>query len=181
MHRCPGLSFLFVVHPSGDPRPEPPPPDTLRTLLQHRSFRFSVGTRVCAFAGLSIQTSAIMWQVYDITGLALPLAFIGLARFLPNLALSFFAGAFADTHDRRTIAAVTQVVPISVSLLFWALTSTGAITTGIIYPAVALLGAAAAFDGPARQSLLPQVVPRTNVSCDAVVASATPRSTRRHR
>src|SRR5438093_4051655 len=117
MDRCPELSFPFVLPASGDPR-EPPPPDTLATLLQNPSFRFYVGTRVCAFAGLSIQTSAIMWQVYDITGLALPLAFIGLARFLPNLALSFFAGAFADTHDRRAIAAVTQVVPISVSILF---------------------------------------------------------------
>jgi MFS family permease len=122
-------------------------------------------------AGLSVQTAALMWQVYDITGSALPLAFIGLARFLPSLAISFFAGAVADTSDRKMILALSQIPPIVVSVLLWALTASGAIAVGIVYPAVALVGAAAAFEGPARQSILPQVVPRT--SFQRAVALAT--------
>ena len=150
-----------MVQPPGDARHDPPQPrDTLRSLLQNRSFRFYLGTRVCAFGGLSVQTAALMWQAYDISGSALPLAFIGLARFLPSLAISFVAGAVADTRDRRSIIALAQFVPIATSLLLWALTSVGAITVTLLYPAAALLGAAAAFEGPARQSLLPQVVPR---------------------
>lgn len=112
--------------------------------------------------GLAVQTAALMWQVYDLTGSPVPLAFLGVARFLPSLAISFFAGAVADTRDRRIILGLSQLVPIGVSTLLWALTSSGTITIGIIYATVALLGTAAAFENPARQSLLPQVVPRSS-------------------
>ena len=122
-------------------------------------------------AGFAIQTAALMWQVYDITGSALPLAFVGLARFLPSFAISFIGGALADTRDRKSIIALAQIAPIGVSTLLWALTATGAITVGMIYPAVAVLGAAAAFEGPARGALLPQVVPRASFQRAVAVAT----------
>jgi MFS family permease len=122
-------------------------------------------------AGYAIQTAALMWQVYDITGSALPLAFVGLARFLPSFAVSFIGGALADTRDRKSIIALAQIAPICVSTLLWALTATGSITVGMIYPAVALLGAAAAFEGPARGALLPQVVPRASFQRAVAVAT----------
>src|SRR5439155_7865779 len=117
-----------------------------------------------------IQTAALMWQVYDITGSPLPLAFLGIANFLPNFAMSFLGGALADTRDRRFVIAVAQVAPFSTSLLLAVLTATGTISLPLIYLAEAFTGLASAFDGPARGSLLPQVVPRTNFQ-RAVTAS----------
>jgi MFS family permease len=96
---------------------------------------------------------------------------VGLARFLPSFAVSFIGGALADTRDRKSIIALAQIAPIGVSTLLWALTATGAITIAMIYPAVALLGAAAAFEGPARGALLPQVVPRASFQRAVAVAT----------
>ncbi|HEY3118909.1 MAG TPA: MFS transporter, partial [Chloroflexota bacterium] len=86
----------------------------------------------------------------------------GVAHFVPNLAMSFLGGALADTRDRRLVIAVAQIAPFSASLLLAALTATGTISLTAIYLAVGFTGLASAFDGPARGSLLPQVVARTS-------------------
>ena len=78
------------------------PRDSLRNLVRNPTFRCYVGSRVCAMAGLSVQTAALMWQVYDLTGSALPLAFIGLSRFVPNLAISFFAMTVEYSANHRS-------------------------------------------------------------------------------
>src|SRR5204863_4206045 len=75
------------------------------------------------------------------------------------------------TQDRRLIIGVSQIVPIAASAVLWALTGTGAITVQIVYPLVALMGAAAAFEGPARASLLPLVVPRSSFQRAVAVAT----------
>lgn len=154
-----------------DTRPAPPRTlDAVADLFKDRAFGCYVGARVTAMAGLTIQTAALMWQVYELTGSALPLAFLGLARFLPNLAVSFLGGAVADTRDRRVVLGLSQIAPLLTSALLWALTATGTITLTAIYASMAFSGMAAAFEGPARQSLLPQVVTRASFQRAVTVA-----------
>lgn len=58
-------------------------------------------------AGTAVESAAMSWQVYALTGSALPLAFLGLFRFLPSLLISFVGGAVADTRDRRWVLAIS--------------------------------------------------------------------------
>jgi MFS family permease len=109
--------------------------------------------------GMSIQAAAIMWQVYELTESPLALAFVGIARFVPSLALSFLAGAITDIRDRGTVLRVSLLVPLATSALLAALTFAGDIGLTAIYASVVFLGVAGAFEGPSRQSLLPLVVP----------------------
>jgi MFS family permease len=145
--------------------------DSLLGLLTNRNFGFYVGVRVTQMLGLSIQSAAILWQVYDLTGSPLPLAFVGIARFVPTLALSFIAGAITDIHDRRVVLALSQLAPLATSLLLAALTSLGTINLTVIYGCVVALGIAGAFEGPARQAILPLVIPRHSFQRGVAVAT----------
>src|SRR5581483_9604283 len=125
---------------SGGPAQATSSRDSLVGLFRNRNYGFYVGVRVSTMLGQSIQSAAIMWQVYELTSSALALAFVGVVRFVPTLALSFLAGAVTDTRDRRAILAVAQIAPLGTSLLLWALTATDRITLAPIYASVALLG-----------------------------------------
>ncbi|MEA2639801.1 MAG: hypothetical protein QOF51_1195 [Chloroflexota bacterium] len=145
--------------------------DTLLGLFKNRAYGFYVGNRVTGMVGQSVQTAAVMWQVYDITGAALPLAFLGLARFVPSIAISFLAGAVADTRDRRMVLGLAQLAPLATSALLWVLTTTSTVNLTLVYLSMGLLGIAGAFEGPARASLLPQVVPRASFQRAVAVAT----------
>ena len=53
------------------------------------------------------------WQVYELTGSALSLGLLGLARFFPALSMMMVGGVVADTFNRRRIVQVTGLVPFS--------------------------------------------------------------------
>lgn len=87
--------------------------DTLAELVANRPFGFYIANRVAVGLGMTIQTAVMAWQVYELTGSALPLALLGLARFIPHLIVSFIGGAVADTMDRRLIIGVSTLVPMA--------------------------------------------------------------------
>lgn len=145
--------------------------DSLRSLFANRNFTLYVGVRVAQMVGMSVQSAAILWQVYDLTGSPLPLAFVGVARFVPTLVLSLLAGAVTDVWDRRTVLALAQLAPVGTSVALWALTGTGTVSVNVIYLCVALLGIAGAFEGPARQAILPLIVPRESFQRAVAVAT----------
>lgn len=129
------------------------------SVLRERNFLFFASSRLLSGAGMTLQQAAIAWQVYEISGSPLQLGLIGLARFLPSLGMSLIGGAVADTRDRRTIVMVAQLVPLGASGTLWALTVNGMASLPLIYGLVMLLALASAFENPARQALLPQLVP----------------------
>lgn len=146
---------------ASDAAPPPPPSGhTLGALLRDRAFGLYLANRLIQTVAMTVQTATIAWQVYAITGSALPLAVVGVLRFVPSLAVSFVGGAVVDTRDRRLVLALSQVLPVLTSVALWWSTVNGGDTLALIYLTAALLGVAGAFEGPARQSLLPQVVPR---------------------
>ena len=135
--------------------------DTLRALLSHPPFAFYTGMRAAFAIGGSVQTTAMIWQVYEITGQPLQLAAVALTRFVPSFAMSFIGGAMADSRDRRVVLGLAQMAPVLTSLVLWAVTATGGNPLLFIYISSALLGVAGAFGEPARPSLLPQVIARS--------------------
>ena len=110
-------------------------------------------------AGNQMQTVAVAWQVYEITRNPASLALIGLAHIIPILSLSLIGGVAADKIDRKKILIISQfsMAVLAVSLFF--LTHTNLITPFYIYGILILSGIAQAFSMPARQAILPNLVP----------------------
>jgi MFS family permease len=130
-----------------------------RTLLRHRPFLFYVWSRCFSRFSSQIAAVAVGWQVYDMTGSAFQLGMVGLVQFLPMLLLVFAGGHAADRYDRRRVVRICQVAQgLIAAYLAWG-SYGGWITVTDIFVAVALFGAATAFESPAISALLPGVVP----------------------
>ena len=106
-----------------------------------------------------MQIWALFWHIRDLTDQPIALGGIGLARILPVIVFSLIGGALADSANRRTIIFVTQSAAALLALSLGLFTQFGQITIWHIYAITALSAVAIAFDGPARQSLVPNLVP----------------------
>jgi MFS family permease len=128
-------------------------------LLNRRYLYLWVGLLI-SIAGSQMQIAALFWHIRILTGNPQPLALggVGLARILPIIIFSFVAGPAADTLNRRRILFVTQTAMALVALILAILTFTGQITIWYIYLLTAVQATAVAFDGPARQAMIPNIV-----------------------
>ena len=132
--------------------------------LRSRNFRlFWMGQGISGI-GSFMQVWVINWQLYAITHHALALGLIGLFRVIPIIIFSLIGGTVADAWDRRKVMLVTQSTLAMVALLLGGLTLSHHLTPTWIY-ALTMVGAAAmAFDNPARQSLIPSLVDRKDLT-----------------
>jgi MFS family permease len=127
--------------------------------LQHREFRLIWMGQTISAVGSQMQITTIRWHIYTLTHSYVALGLIGLSRFLPVVILSLLGGAVADAKDRRRIMLTTQTaLALGAAALAW-LTEIGRTNAAIIYTVNALSASALAFDNPARQSILPNLVP----------------------
>ena len=129
--------------------------------LRHKRYLYLWLGLLISIAGSQMQISALFWHIRILTGEPKPLALggIGLARILPVIVFSFLGGPVADTLNRRRILFVTQTAMALVALSLALLTFTGHITIWYIYLLTAIQATAVAFDGPARQAMIPNIVP----------------------
>ena len=117
-------------------------------------------------AGSMMQSAAILWHVSLLVppsqrGLALGM--VGLVRVVPIIVLSLIAGVVADAVDRRRLLIVTQSgLALSAAALAW-VTFQGLHALWPVYVLASLGAAFGSFDGPARQSLIPNLVPREHL------------------
>lgn len=156
--------------------PEAPQPPTTPTAeatpaaaspWAFRDFRLLWFGRLAAVLGIQIQGAALLWQVYEIARrdhpvqeASLYLGLVGLAQFLPLLALTLPAGEMADRRDRRwtVVASVVGEAGCAAAYLAMALHGSPPLW-GLLTVAVAF-GACRAFLAPASQAYLPMVVGR---------------------
>ena len=107
---------------------------------------------------MTLLRSAVYWHVFALTRSEAALGAIGLAQFVPALALTLVGGMAADAYDRRTVMRLAQLpYLLSAGLLFGA-TWQGTISVPLLYAAVFANAASFAFDSPARQAFLPTLV-----------------------
>jgi MFS family permease len=132
--------------------------------LRHRDFRLLWGAELASTTGAQMQRVAIAWQVYDLTGDALKLGLLGLARFVPIVIFGLIGGVLADQRDRRHLLFVTQSALMLSSLTLAALTFTDSISIWAIYGMTVVSGALTAIGRPARQALIPALVPRDELA-----------------
>lgn len=100
----------------------------------------------------------IGWQMYALTNSALNLGLVGLAQFLPQLALTLFAGHAVDQYNRRRIILFARLVMAATVLVLAMGCFTQTISATMIYACSAILGATRAFEMPATQALLPNLI-----------------------
>jgi MFS family permease len=111
-----------------------------------------------------MQMWAINWHVYGLTHKAISLGLIGLFRVVPIVLFSLLGGTVADAWDRRRVMLVTQSVLAAVAMVLGVLTWTNHINAYGIYGLTMVGAAATAFDNPARQSLIPRLVSREDLT-----------------
>lgn len=106
-----------------------------------------------------MQLVAINWHVYLLTKSALALGVVGLVRVVPIILCSLLGGVVADTLDRKRLMLITQSVMMVSAGALAAVTAAGLARVWPIYLLTAIASGAVAFDNPARQALLPTLVP----------------------
>ena len=117
-----------------------------------------------SIAGSQMQLWALYWHLRTLSDQPMVISGIGLARFIPVILLSLVAGVAADRFDRRKMAILTQVALGLVALFLGLTTAWGVVSLWMIFGLVILQSVAVAFDGPARQALIPSLVPRENLA-----------------
>ena len=131
--------------------------------LHHRRFRLLWFGLLISIAGSQMQIWALFWHIRTITNQPIALGAVGLARILPVIIFSLIGGAVADVLNRRRILFLTQIGMALVAFALGWLTLSAHIGLWQIYLLTALQAVALAFDGPARQALVPNLVPTADL------------------
>lgn len=110
--------------------------------------------------GNQMQVVAVAWQVYEMTRNPAALGLIGLANFLPILMFSLIGGLTADKLDRKKVLIISQSALGLMAFVLFGLTALHLITPWMIYLILILHSTASSFSLPARQAVIPSLIPR---------------------
>lgn len=113
--------------------------------------------------GTQMQIVAVTWQVYELTRDPLALGGIGAARLVPLVLLALGSGVLADAVDRRRLLIFAQAAMMCCSLGLALASSFGGASIWLIYALVAMASAASTLAMPARQAIVPSLVPREHL------------------
>jgi MFS family permease len=135
--------------------------------LKHRNFQLFFGGQIISLVGTWMQTIAQAWLIYRLTGSGALLGVLGFVGQFPIFLLSPLAGLAADRWPRRRVVIATQTASMLLAFILAALTMTGNIRGSVgvweIIVLATLLGIVNAFDVPARQSFLIEMVGREDL------------------
>lgn len=110
--------------------------------------------------GNQMQVVAIAWQVYELTRNPASLGLIGLANFVPIVMFSLIGGLTADKVDRKKLLIISQSAQAILAILLFAITFLHIVTPAWIYAILVVLSTVQSFSIPARQSVMPNLVPK---------------------
>jgi MFS family permease len=139
------------------------PQFTLPPALKHRRFVLFWLSMMISTAGSQMQLWALFWHLRTLSDQPIVVSGIGVARFLPILILSLVGGLVADLYNRRKVMFISQIVMTLISAIFGILTYFNLIQIWHMYVLTAIQAGAMAFDMPARQALMPNLVPREDL------------------
>ncbi|HEX7641154.1 MAG TPA: MFS transporter [Burkholderiaceae bacterium] len=142
------------------------------SVLKHRNFSFYLSARILGTIAVQMQSVAIGWQVYAMTGNVYDLGMIGLAQFAPFLCLILFAGHVADVFNRRHIILCCFVAQLLCSLGLFGYTMSGSPVVWPVFAVLVLYGSARAFMMPATQAVLIHLVPGESFSKAVALSSS---------
>jgi MFS family permease len=126
--------------------------------LRHRNYRLYLTGQLVSVCGTWMQQVALSWLVYRLTESATLLGIVGFASQIPILVLGPIGGVINDRYSCHRVAVWTQCAALTQALLLAVLTLTGSIQPLHIIVLGTALGIVYAFDMPARQALVHQLV-----------------------
>jgi len=131
--------------------------------LGHRNYRLFAGGQLVSLIGTWMQSVAQAWLVYRLTGSSLLLGSVTFATQIPVFLLAPLGGALADRRSRQRVLLATQSAAMVLALTLAALTLTGRVQIPHLFAIGAALGVVNAFDVPARQALVAELVGREDL------------------
>ncbi|HEX8201582.1 MAG TPA: MFS transporter [Isosphaeraceae bacterium] len=137
-------------------------PPALRAFA-HRDFRLFFAGQLVSLIGTWMQSVAESWLVYRLTGSAVLLGMVGFAAQFPTCLLAPAGGNLADTRSRHRIILATQLASMLLALALAGLSLSGLVRIWHLFALAALLGVVNAFDLPARQAFLAELVGRADL------------------
>ena len=126
--------------------------------LGHRNYRLFFSGQGVSLVGTWITRVATSWLVYRLTGSAAILGIVGFAGQIPTFVLAPFAGVWVDRWNRYRVLVVTQVLSMLQSFALAWLALAGVITVTEVLLLGAFQGVINAFDTPARQAFVVEMV-----------------------
>jgi len=126
--------------------------------LRHRNFRLFFGGQLVSVTGTWMQSIAQSWLVYRLTGSTVLLGVVGFAGQIPVFLLAPLTGVIADRHRKQRIVIATQIASMILALVLAALTLTGTVQVWHVIALASCLGIVNAFDIPARQAFIVELV-----------------------
>src|SRR4051794_5713243 len=139
-----------------------PLPSALRA-LHSRNYRLFVVGQLISLVGTWMQSVAQSWLIYRLTGSAALLGLIGFAGQIPVFVLAPLGGVIADRANRQRVVMVTQSVMMTLAAVLAALTLGGRVQVWHLFTLASILGVTNAFDIPARQAFLVEIVDRDDL------------------
>ncbi len=140
--------------------------------LRNRDFRIFWVGQLISLSGTWMQSVAQGWLVYSLTGSPFYLGVVAASGTLPILLLTLAGGIVADRFRKRNLLLVTQALSIIPALALGILTDIRVVTVWEVALFAALLGTVNAFDMPARQSFIVEMVGRENLTNAIALNSA---------
>src|SRR5437016_9370128 len=126
--------------------------------LRHRNFQLFFGGQLISLTGTWMQSVAQSWLVYRLTGSAILLGLVGFSSQFPVFLLAPLGGAAADRRNRHRILIATQSAAMILAFVLAGLTLTHRVQVFHIFMLAAVLGLVNAFDIPARQAFVVEMV-----------------------
>lgn len=131
---------------------------SLARALRHRTYRLFFGGQSLSLIGTWLTRVATSWLVYRLTGSTLALGVVGFAGQIPTFFIAPFAGVWVDRWNRHRVLVVTQALAMLQSAALAVLALSGVITVPLVVALSVFQGVINAFDVPARQSFVVQMV-----------------------
>ena len=126
--------------------------------LRIPAYRWWFVSQILSASGAMTQAVAQSWLVLQLTGRAVDLGLLAALAWGPVLLLGAWAGAWVDRLDRRRLLLVTQTLFVLLGLVQAGLTATGVVRVWMVLAVAAATGIVSAFDGPARQVYVLELV-----------------------
>jgi MFS family permease len=146
--------------PGRDGQPRLPP--VIRA-FKHRNYQLFFGGQLISLTGTWMQSVAQSWLVYRLTGSAVLLGFVAFSGQIPVFLLAPVGGIVADRYNRHRVLVLTQTTAMILGFLLAALTLTGHVRVWHLFVLSSLLGMVNAFDIPARQAFVVDMVGREDL------------------
>jgi MFS transporter, DHA1 family, staphyloferrin A biosynthesis exporter len=146
--------------------------------LRHPNYRLLWFGTVISSSGDWMDQIALNWLVYQLSGSAVHLALLNLARLAPIFVFTLVGGVIADRAERRRLLFITQAVAMLLALMLATLTVTGLVQIWMVIVIAVGRGIVLSFNQPARQSLISELVPREDLKNAIALNSATLNLTR---